>query len=58
MDFNHTIGFNDNDGDDGEFGKEIEVSIERTPANFKTNLGTRLPNAPKSLERANVRLKK
>jgi hypothetical protein len=33
--FNHTIGSNDNGGDDGEFHMEMEQSIKKTPTNFK-----------------------
>lgn len=36
---------------------EIEESLERAPAYFKENLGTRLQNAYKSLVSSNVRLK-
>jgi hypothetical protein len=50
VDFNHTIDSNDNDGDDGGFGKEMEESIERTLINLEENPGAILPNASKSLE--------
>jgi len=50
VDFNHTIDSNDNDWDDGGFGKEMEESIERTLINLEENPGAILPNASKSLE--------
>jgi hypothetical protein len=43
-------------GKDGEYGKEMGESIKRTPANLKESLGTRLPNAPMSLESCDVGL--
>jgi hypothetical protein len=56
MDFDHTIVSNDNGWEYGGFGKGMEESIERTPANLNENLGARLPNAPMSLESCDVGL--
>jgi hypothetical protein len=56
MDFDRTIVFNDNGWEYGRFGKGMEESIERTPANLNKILGARLPNAPMSLESGDVGL--
>jgi hypothetical protein len=54
MDCDHTIVSNDNGWEYGGFGKRMEESIERTPANLNENLGARSPNAPMSLESCDV----
>jgi hypothetical protein len=46
--FDHTIDAYENGVDDVGFGKEMEEFIKRIPANLKTNLGARVPNARKS----------
>ena len=56
-DFDPAIDSNDNGGDDGAMGEEVEESLERDPANLKENLEARLPNAPESLEGGDVGLK-
>ena len=55
-DFDPAIDPNDNGGDDGATGEEVEESLERNPANLEENSGARLPNAPKSLESSDVEL--
>ena len=57
MEFDHTIGSNDNGGHDSGFGKEMVESFERVPAHLKKHLRRRIPNAPKTLEGINVGLK-
>jgi hypothetical protein len=57
MKLKHTIDVYDCCGDNDGFGKEMEDSIEKTPTNLKANLGARLPNARKNLERTNDALK-
>ena len=57
MNFDHTMDSNDNGGDDGGFGEEIEESIDRAPANPEKSSGAKLPNGPKGLENGNVGLK-
>jgi hypothetical protein len=54
--FKHTIVSNENGWEYGGFGKEMEEVIERTPTNLKENLGSRLPNAPMTLESCDVGL--
>ena len=43
--FNPTIDSNDNGGDDGASGKEMEEFFERATANLEENSRTRLLNA-------------
>jgi hypothetical protein len=38
MDLKNTIDSNDNGRNDGEFGKEMKESIERTSANLKKTI--------------------
>ena len=46
-DFDLVIDYNNNnDGDDGTIGEEVEESFERNPVNLEENLEARLPNAP------------
>ena len=56
-DVDPTFDSNDNGGDDGATGEEMEESLGRDPKNLKEKLGARLPNAPKILEGGDVRLK-
>ena len=53
MTFEHAIISNDNGGNDGGFGEEMEESINKVPGNLKENLGARLLNA-RSLEGGDV----
>ena len=55
-DFDLAIDPNDNGGDDGATGEEVEESLERNLANLEENSGARLPNAPNSLESSDVEL--
>ena len=57
MDFDHTIDYNVNSLDDGEFGKEMGESFERAPANLKMYSGAKILNAPATLDAYNVGLK-
>ena len=57
MDFDHTIGSNDNGGHEGGFGRKMEESFERAPANLEMYLGPKIPNASKTLEGIHVGLK-
>ena len=56
-DVDPTINSNENGGDDGATGEEVEESLEKDPKNLEENLGARLPNAPESLEGGDVGLK-
>ena len=57
MDFDHTIGSNDNGGHEVDSVWKMEESFERTPANLEMYLGAKIPNAPESLDGGNVGLK-
>ena len=56
-DFDPTIDFNDNSGDDDAMGEKVEESRDRYSVNLKSNSKARLPNAPKNLEGGDVGLK-
>jgi hypothetical protein len=50
MEFDHTIGSNDNGGHEGGSVRKIEESFERAPANLEMYSGAKIPKAPESLE--------
>ena len=51
------IDSNENGGDDGAMGEEVEESCERDPVNLKENLETRISNALENLEGGDFGLK-
>ena len=56
-DFDPTMDFNDNGGDDDAMGEEMVVSFEKNPAILEENSEARLPNASGSLKGGDVGLK-
>ena len=56
-DFDHAIAYNNNGGNNGGLGKEIDDSLERDPAKVEENLMARLLYAPENLESNDVGLK-
>src|ERR1700738_1744885 len=56
-DVDPTIDSNENGGDDGAMGEEVEESRERDPVNLEENSEARIPNAPENLEGGDVGLK-
>lgn len=56
-DFNLTIDFNENGGDEVYWMKKIKESFENDLPNLNRNSGARLPNAPKNLENGDFGLK-